>query len=134
MTALTVFTLDGRCVLTDDDATSETVGDVKLALQDRRGVHRFRMRLMLGHRTLEDGLNLAALGTPKLRLNLITLPYREDDASKQALERAIDDGMLEEVRRLLQLPVNPNVRAKIGLPGPTIFNAARTVTQRSRRG
>ena len=48
MTALTVSTLDGRCVLTDDDATFETVGDVKLALQDRRGVHRFQMRLMQG--------------------------------------------------------------------------------------
>ena len=125
MTALTVSTLDGSCVLTDDDATSETAGDVKLALQDRRGVHRFQMRLMLGDRILDDDLNLAALGTPKLRLNLITLPYHEDDASKQALERAIDDGMLEEVRRLLQVPVNPNIRAKIGRASTPIFNAVR---------
>ena len=125
MTALTVSTMDGSCVLTDDDATFETVGDVKRSIQDQRGVHRFQLRLMLGDRILEDALTLAALGKPKLRLSLVTLPYHEDDASKQALEKAIDDGVLEEVRRLLQLPVNPNVRAKIGLPGPPIFNAAR---------
>ena len=125
MTALTVSTLDGSCILTDDNAAFETVGDVKLALQDRSGARRFQMRLMLGERMLEDGLTLAALGKPELRLSLVTLPYHEDDASKQALEKAIDDGVLEEVRRLLQLPVNPNVRAKIGLPGPPIFNAAR---------
>ena len=125
MTALTVSTMDGSCVLTDDDATFETVGDVKRSIQDQRGVHRFQLRLMLGDRMLEDGLTLAALGKPELRLSLVTLPYHEDDASKQALEKAIDDGVLEEVRRLLQLPVNPNVRAKIGLPGPPIFNAAR---------
>ena len=86
MTALTVSTLDGSCILTDDNAAFETVGDVKLALQDRSGVRRLQMRLMLGERMLEDGLNLAALGKPELRLNLVTLPYREDDASKQALE------------------------------------------------
>ncbi len=99
MTALIVSTLDGSCVLTDDDAASETVGDVKLALQDRRGVHRFQMRLVLGDRILEDGLDLAALGTPKLRLNLITLPYREDDASKQALEGALRLRHLEPTAR-----------------------------------
>ena len=49
MTALTVSTMDGSCVLTDDDgATFETVGDLKLALQDGRGMHRFQMRLMQG--------------------------------------------------------------------------------------
>ena len=84
MTALTVSTMDGSCVLTDDDATFETVGDVKLALQDQRGVHRFQLRLMLGERILEDDLTLATLGTPQPRLNLVTLPYREDDESKQA--------------------------------------------------
>ena len=82
MTALTVSTLDGSCVLTDDDATFETVGDVKLALQDRRGVHRFQLRLMLGERILEDDVTLATLGTPQPRLNLVTLPYHEDDESK----------------------------------------------------
>ena len=125
MTALTVSTLDGSCVLTDDDATFETVGDVKLALQDRRGVHRFQLRLMLGERILEDDVTLATLGTPQPRLNLVTLPYHEDDESKQALDGAVDDGMLEEVRRLLQLPVNPNIRAKVGLASTPIFNAAR---------
>ena len=125
MTALTVSTLDGSCVLTDDDATFETVGDVKLALQDRRGVHRFQLRLMLGERILEDDVTLATLGTPQPLLNLVTLPYHEDDESKQALDGAVDDGMLEEVRRLLQLPVNPNIRAKVGLASTPIFNAAR---------
>ena len=57
MTALTVSTMDGGCVLTDDDATFETVGDVKLALQDQRGVHRFQMRFMQGQRILEDDLS-----------------------------------------------------------------------------
>ena len=67
MTALTVSTMDGSCVLTDDDATFETVGDVKLALQDQRGVHRFQLRLMLGERILEDDLTLATLGTAQPR-------------------------------------------------------------------
>ena len=79
---------------------------------------------MLGERILEDDATVAALGGPPLRVTLVTLPYHEDNASKQALEDAIEDGMLGEVRRLLQLPVNPNIRGKVGLPGPPIFSAA----------
>ena len=67
MTALTVSTMDGSCILTDDNAAFETVGDVKLALQDQRGVHRFQLRLMLGERILEDDLTLATLGTAQPR-------------------------------------------------------------------
>ena len=49
---------------------------------------------MLGERILEDGATLASLGVPPLGLNLVTLPYHEDDASKPALKDAIEDGML----------------------------------------
>ena len=79
MTALTVSTMDGSCVLTDDDATFETVGDVKRSIQDQRGVHRFQLRLMLGERILEDDPTLATLGTPQPRLNLVTLPYLDEE-------------------------------------------------------
>ena len=86
MVALNVSTMDGSCVLTDDVAKFETVGDAKLALQDQRGVHRFQQRLMLGEQILEDDLTLATLGTAQPRLNLVTLPYHEDDESKQKSE------------------------------------------------
>ena len=127
MAALIVATLGGGCILTadNDDATFETVSDLKLAIQDRHGIRRFQQRLMLGERILDDDATVAALGGPPLRVTLVTLPYHEDNASTQALEDAIEDGMLGQVRRLLQLPVNPNIRGKVGLPGPPIFNEAR---------
>ena len=41
MAALIVSTMGGSCVLTADDGTSfETVGDLKLAIQDGHGVRR----------------------------------------------------------------------------------------------
>ncbi len=92
MAALSVSTMDGSCVLTaDDDATFETVGDLTLAIQDRRGVRRFQLRLVLGERILEDDVLLEALGATPLRINLVTLSYQEDDESRQALEEAIDE-------------------------------------------
>ena len=74
MAALSVTTAGGGYILTadDDDATFETVGDLKLAIQDRHGVRRFQQRLMLGERILEDDATLASLGVPPLGLNLVT--------------------------------------------------------------
>ena len=76
MAALIVSTMGGSCVLTADDGTSfETVGDLKLAIQDGHGVRRYQQRLVLGEQTLEDDVALATLGPAPLRLSLIVLPY-----------------------------------------------------------
>ena len=76
MAALIVATLGGGCILIadNDDATFETVSDLKLAIQDRHGVRRFQQRLMLGERILEDDASVEALGGPPLRVTLVTLP------------------------------------------------------------
>ena len=119
-------TIDGRCILTADaGATFETVESLKLAIRDQRGMHGFfQLRLILGVRILDDNIHLAALGGPPLRINLVMLPYKEDDKSRRALADAIDNGMLDEARRLLQLPIEPNIRAVTGLRSTPMFNAA----------
>ena len=123
---LTVSTIGGECILTaDEDATIETVDSLKLAIQQhQRGVHCFfQLRLILGDRILDDNTPLATLGRPPLRITLVTLPIIEDDDSGRALKEAINNGVLEEVRRLLQLPVNPNIHVGV-LRNTVMFNAA----------
>ena len=73
---LTVSTIDGSCVLTADaEATFESVDGLKLAIQQKRGVHGFfQLRLVLGEQILDNNTPLAALGRPPLRINLVTLP------------------------------------------------------------
>ena len=109
---LTVSALDGSCILAaDEDATFKTVHSLKLAIQDRRGaIGFFQLRLLLGDRILDDNTPLAALGSPPLRISLVTLPYEERRDREWDLEDAIENRMWEATRRLLQLPVNPNIR------------------------
>ena len=64
MAALIVSTMSGGSVLTADDSTFETVVDLRQAIQDRHAVRRYQQRLLLGERTLEDDVPLAALGAP----------------------------------------------------------------------
>jgi hypothetical protein len=82
MTALIVSTMNGRCVCTADDGA---VGDVKRAIQNEYGLLRFQQRLVLQERVLEDGVALAALGQAPLRCSLISLPYREDEETVEAV-------------------------------------------------
>lgn len=123
---VTVSTMGGHCVLAEDDgALFATVADLKVAIQDRHGVRRFQQRLMFRDETVGDDVALVTLGPGSLHLGLITVSYREDSSTGQALVDAIDDGQLGEVRRLLQLPANPNLLSPKAVRSPPIFIAAR---------
>ncbi len=113
MTALTVSTMSGRCVFTADGGAFETVGDVKRAIQNEHGLLRFQQRLVLQERALEDDVALSTLGQAPLRCSLISLPYREDEATAQAVVQAILQDDINALERALRLPANPD--------GPTIL-------------
>jgi len=108
MTALAVTTISGDKVLAEGDGSSfETVGGLKRAIQNRHGTPRYQQRLLLGERTLEeDSVALASLGEPPLRLDLVVLPYQEDDETRRAVVLAMKD--LCALERLLRVPANPN--------------------------
>ncbi len=109
MAALTVSTVSGSCVLSvDDGGTFDTVADLKLAIQDRLGVGRFQQRLTIGECVLDDGLPLGSLRQQPLRLGLVVLPYKKDDATVEALVDAIWTNNAGGLERVLRLPANPN--------------------------
>ena len=61
---------------------------------------------MLGVRALEDDVALSSLGQAPLRCSLISLPYREDEATAHAVVRAIlqdDINALERVKPMKNL-------------------------------
>ncbi len=123
---LTVSTMSGGGVLAAVDGTVKTAGEVRQAIQDTLAMRSFQQRLLLNDKIVEeDDTSLRTLGEPPLRLALVSLPYREDPETWQALIDAVDEGQLAEVKRLLQLPANPDDLSPTAVRSPPIFIAAR---------
>ena len=123
---LTVSTMSGGGVLAAVDGTVKTAGEVRQAIQDTLAMRSFQQRLLLNDKVVEeDDTSLRTLGEPPLRLALVSLPYREDPETWQALMDAVDEGQLADVKRLLQLPANPDDLSPTAVRSPPIFIAAR---------
>eukprot|EP00439_Symbiodinium_sp_Y106_P044029 s5073_g5.t1 len=84
----------------------ETVRALKKQLQGFCGLPRFRQRLLLDGTNLQDNESLDFPTDRDLQLVMLT-PVSTSDLQAAILE-AISQGFVEEVERLLQVPLDPN--------------------------